>query len=35
MIPAQTVRDVFDRDASFARAIVNELAERYRTWCVR
>jgi len=30
MIPAQTVRDVFDRDASFARAIVNELAERYR-----
>ncbi len=31
MIPAQTVRDVFDRDAAFARAIVNELAERYRT----
>jgi len=30
MIPAQTVRDVFDRDAAFARAIVNELAERYR-----
>ena len=30
MIPAQTVRDVFDRDANFARAIVNELAERYR-----
>jgi CRP/FNR family transcriptional activator FtrB len=29
-IPAQTVRDVFDRDAAFARAIVNELAERYR-----
>ena len=31
MIPAETVRDVFDRDAAFARAIVNELAERYRT----
>ena len=30
MIPAQTVRDVFDRDAGFARAIVNELATRYR-----
>jgi len=30
MIPAKTVRDVFDRDAAFARAIVNELAERYR-----
>jgi CRP/FNR family transcriptional activator FtrB len=30
MIPAQTVRDVFDRDAGFARAIVNELAVRYR-----
>jgi len=30
MIPADTVRDVFDRDAGFARAIVNELAERYR-----
>lgn len=30
MIPAQIVRDVFDRDAQFARAIVNELAERYR-----
>jgi CRP/FNR family transcriptional activator FtrB len=30
MIPAPTVRDVFDRDAAFARAIVNELAERYR-----
>ncbi|HEY1474957.1 MAG TPA: cyclic nucleotide-binding domain-containing protein [Pseudolabrys sp.] len=30
MIPAQTVRDVFDHDAAFARAIVNELAERYR-----
>lgn len=30
MIPAATVRDVFGRDAAFARAIVNELAERYR-----
>ncbi len=30
MVPAPTVRDVFDRDAAFARAIVNELAERYR-----
>ena len=30
MIPAQTVRDVFDRDHVFARAIVNELADRYR-----
>jgi CRP/FNR family transcriptional activator FtrB len=31
MIPSQTVRDVFGRDAAFARAIVNELAERYRS----
>jgi CRP/FNR family transcriptional activator FtrB len=31
MIPAQTVRDVFSRDAAFARAIVSELAERYRS----
>ncbi|MBI3702370.1 MAG: cyclic nucleotide-binding domain-containing protein [Rhizobiales bacterium] len=31
MIPAKTVRDVFDRDHAFARAIVNELAERYRS----
>ncbi len=30
MIPAQAVRDVFDHDAAFARAIVNELAVRYR-----
>ncbi len=30
MIPAQAVRDVFDRDAAFARALVNELAARYR-----
>jgi CRP/FNR family transcriptional activator FtrB len=31
MIPAQAVRDVFGRDEAFARAIVNELAERYRS----
>ena len=31
MIPAETVRDAFGRDAAFARAIVNELAERYRS----
>jgi CRP/FNR family transcriptional activator FtrB len=30
MIPAEAVRDVFSRDASFARAIVAELALRYR-----
>jgi CRP/FNR family transcriptional activator FtrB len=30
MIPAPAVRDVFGRDAVFARAIVNELADRYR-----
>jgi CRP/FNR family transcriptional activator FtrB len=30
MIPASAVRDVFGRDAAFARAVVNELAERYR-----
>jgi CRP/FNR family transcriptional activator FtrB len=30
MIPAQAVRDVFGRDAAFARAMVNELAARYR-----
>lgn len=30
MVPAPTVRDVFGRDAAFARAIVNELADRYR-----
>ena len=29
-LPAQTVRDVFGSDAFFARAVVNELAERYR-----
>lgn len=30
MVPAPAVRDVFDRDAAFARALVNELALRYR-----
>ena len=30
MIPAEVVRRVFDKDAAFARAIVEELAERYR-----
>ena len=30
MIPAATVREVFGRDAAFARAVVSELAERYR-----
>ena len=30
MLPATSVRDVFDRDAHFARAIVDELALRYR-----
>ena len=30
MVPAQTVREVFGRDAAFARAIVGELALRYR-----
>ena len=30
MIPAPAVRDVFGRDAAFARAVVNELALRYR-----
>lgn len=30
MIPAEAVRDIFGRDAAFARAIVNELAIRYR-----
>ena len=30
MIPAEAVRGVFSRDASFARAIVTELALRYR-----
>jgi CRP/FNR family transcriptional activator FtrB len=30
MIPAETVRDLFGRDSAFARAIVAELALRYR-----
>jgi CRP/FNR family transcriptional activator FtrB len=30
LLPAQAVREVFGRDAAFARSIVNELAERYR-----
>lgn len=30
MVPAETVRDMFGRDAAFARAIVTELADRYR-----
>jgi CRP/FNR family transcriptional regulator, transcriptional activator FtrB len=30
MIPAPAVRGVFGRDAAFARAVVNELALRYR-----
>lgn len=31
MLPAASVRDVFDQDAHFARAIVTELALRYRS----
>jgi len=30
MIPAPAVREVFGRDGAFARAVVNELALRYR-----
>jgi len=30
MIPAGAVRDVFGRDSAFARAVVGELASRYR-----
>jgi len=30
LLPAEAVRRTFDQDAAFARAIVNELAERYR-----
>ncbi|AMN41525.1 cyclic nucleotide-binding domain-containing protein [Rhodoplanes sp. Z2-YC6860] len=30
MLPAEAVRDLFGRDAAFARAVVGELAERYR-----
>ena len=31
MIPAAKVRDIFSRDANFARAVVSELAMRYRS----
>lgn len=31
MIPAKAVRDTFSRDAAFARAVVGELATRYRS----
>jgi CRP/FNR family transcriptional activator FtrB len=31
MIPAEAVRNIFGRDAAFARAVVNELATRYRS----
>jgi CRP/FNR family transcriptional activator FtrB len=31
MIPAAAVRDVFGRDSAFARAVVGELASRYRS----
>ena len=31
MIPAEAVRTIFSRDAAFARAIVSELALRYRS----
>jgi len=31
LIPAQSVRDVFGCDAAFARAVVDELASRYRS----
>jgi CRP/FNR family transcriptional activator FtrB len=31
MIPAEASRDIFSRDAAFARAVVNELAMRYRS----
>ncbi len=31
MLPAERVREVFSRDAAFARAVVNELAMRYRS----
>lgn len=30
MIPAENIRDVFERDAAFARSIVQELSVRYR-----
>jgi CRP/FNR family transcriptional activator FtrB len=31
MIPADAVRDIFGRDSAFARAVVGELASRYRS----
>ena len=31
MMPAKAVRDIFDKDIAFARAIVQELARRYRS----
>eukprot|EP01037_Dinobryon_pediforme_P017518 gene17518-17718_t len=31
MMPAKAVRDIFDKDTAFARAIVQELATRYRS----
>ena len=31
LLPAEAVREVFGRDAAFARSIVKELAERYRS----
>jgi len=31
LIPAQSVRDAFDRDSGFARAIANELVDQYRS----
>lgn len=31
MIPAEALRDTFGRDFAFARAVVNELATRYRS----
>ena len=31
MIPAGAVRDIFGRDSAFARAVVGELASRYRS----
>ncbi|MGD9921777.1 MAG: cyclic nucleotide-binding domain-containing protein [Pseudorhodoplanes sp.] len=31
MIPAEASRDIFSRDSAFARAVVNELAMRYRS----
>jgi len=30
LLPAEAVREIFGKDAAFARSIVNELAQRYR-----